>query len=88
MNWEIYELIAYLAKQKDPILYKDIKYEDLESFIYHEYGIDIQNFIDLIENLLPLCDVAKSPLIDTIYQGFGTGSFWLVKKEKDDLSSN
>lgn len=80
MNFDLYDLVAHLAEEKEPGVY-DIEDEDsLEEFISDYYGIDIENFENLMRDLLPLCTVAQSPLTDLWYRGFGTENIWLLSK--------
>lgn len=83
MNYDIYELLAHLAELKEPGVFDLEDEESLEEFIWNNYEINLENFNNLINDLLPLCDKAKSPLTDKLYQGFGTGNYWLVKKEAE-----
>lgn len=82
MNYDIYELARYLAFNDAPEeFYEDDEDDIFENYIYERYGCDIEQFEELINYLLPLCAVGKSPLTDKLYQGFGTGNLWLIKKE-------
>ena len=82
MNYsDIYDLLAYLAKKKEPEAYNIENEESLERFLYDYYNMDLDNFSNLIEDLLPLCDKEESPLTDTLYQGFSADNVWLVRKE-------
>lgn len=79
MNNDLYELIAYLAQiNRDE--YED---SDLGEILYDQFSIDLEEFENLINKLLPLCCIAESPLTGKIYQGFGTGTTWLIKKGLD-----
>ena len=82
MDYDLYELVLYLAKLKETDIYDDDSGEkDLEEFIYDHYEINIENFGNLIKDLLPLCDKGESPLTNKLYQGFGIDNFWLIKQE-------
>lgn len=82
MNWEIYELIEYLAKKSGYCeTTDDIPEEDLDDFIQNRYEINLETFSTIINDLLPLCDKGESPLTGKLYQGFGTGRIWLIKRE-------
>jgi hypothetical protein len=81
MNYDVYDLIAHLAEQKEPGLHDLEDEEDLSDFIYYEYGIDIEAFVCLVNDLLPLCSIAQSPLTGTWYRGFGTDNIWLFNKK-------
>lgn len=84
MSYNIYELARYLAIKKDPEEYFEDDEDDMfESFIYGQYGCDIEQFSELINDLLPLCTVGQSILTNKVFQGFGIGNLWLIKKEVD-----
>lgn len=59
---------------------EDIETEDIDEKLSEKYGISLEQFTDLINDLTPLLDMAISPLTEEPYIGFGTGSFWLAKK--------
>lgn len=81
MNYDSYELVAHLAEQHEPGVY-DIEDEvSLEDFVYDYYGIDFDSFELLINDLLPLCTIAQSPLTGVWYRGFGTENIWLLSKK-------
>lgn len=81
MNFDKFELIAYLAEKKVGPTEYDLTDEDsLVEFLFDHYNIDIESFEVLIDDLLPLCTVAQSPLTDIWYRGFGTNDTWLLNK--------
>ena len=57
--------------------------EDWESAIETKYGMDYQDFEQLVNDLLPLITVAESPLTNKAYKGFADVShnLWLMKME-------
>lgn len=86
---DIYELILELCKD-DIIEFKnsidcpideDLDEWGMDNLLYYCFEININYFTDLIEKLLPLCEKAKSPLTEILYQGFATDEHWLIKKE-------
>lgn len=81
MNYDIYELVAHLAEQKEPGVYDLDDDESLEEFVYDYYQLDIENFAIILNDLLPLCTIAQSPLTGTWYRGFGTENTWLFNKK-------
>lgn len=85
MNYDIFDLVSYLAEQKYGPTEYDLEDEDsLEDFVQDHYGIDIENFEMLIKDLLPLCTISQSPLTNIWYKGFGTGSIWLINKKVEE----
>jgi len=80
MGFDLYELIAHLAEQKEPGIYDLDDDESLEDFIYDYYDMNIESFELIINDLLPLCTVAQSPLTSLWYRGFGTNDTWLLSK--------
>ena len=83
-DYDLYELIRYLYIIGEDALADEIdnieEYE-LEDWLYSAYEITFDNFKALIRNLLPLCTIAKSPLTNQLYRGFGVGNTWLIKEE-------
>lgn len=75
--YELYELMAFLCGVQDDTL---TEYE-ISNLFYETYEIDEDQFRILIEDLLPLCIMVKSPLTDTWYQGFGSNGLWLMKQQ-------
>lgn len=49
----------------------------------NNFGIDLDNFTELISLLLPMIDYVKSPLTNKIYKGFADteNKVWLIKTE-------
>lgn len=80
MDFEIYELVEHLAK-KAGYCEGEISEEDLEEFVEDRYGVSSETFSKIINDLLPLCDKAESPLTGTLYQGFGTEHVWLLNRK-------
>jgi len=77
-----YDLVFYLLQK----YYSDKELEDLDDFdlfqlFYEQYGIDEEALDTLLQDLLPLCQIAKSELTDKVYQGFGIDNIWLLNKE-------
>lgn len=51
-----------------------------EDFIV-KYGIEWERAELVIRDLMPLAMIAKSPLTEKVYQGFGKDGLWIVKQE-------
>lgn len=81
MNYDLFDLLSYLADLKCPGEYDLEDEESLESFVWEYYHVDIEDFEDLITDLLPLCTIAQSPLTGIWYRGFGTEDTWLLNKK-------
>ena len=47
----------------------DERWEDLDELLFDEFNIDLNIFENLIEKLMPLCEVGHSPLTDISYRG-------------------
>lgn len=74
----IEELMAHLLDVN-----ADENWDDLEYLFYEKYNIDQENFERLINELLPMIEVAKSPLTKQLYKGFANRDkeMWLVRIE-------
>jgi len=86
---DIYELALELCKNSidDYKEYYGIKIEDdlidseIEDLFFDVFNIPFDYFEKLINVLVPLIEVGKSPLTEKIYQGFAVDGHWLIKKE-------
>lgn len=78
MIYDYYELVSTLIDPENE--YEGDEYL-LEHRLYDVYGIDFDNFVELINDLLPLCHDEVSVLTGKHYRGFGSGKFWIVKQE-------
>ena len=81
-DFECCELAAHLIGIGDEFEDEDEVWEKL----YDEHELTQESFCWLINELVPLIDVGKSPLTDTIYKGFSQElknglKMWLVKME-------
>jgi hypothetical protein len=56
---------------------------DIDHALYEEFECTLESFGKIIQHLLPLCDVGKSPLTGEKYRGFSDreGECWLIKTE-------
>lgn len=75
MNNDIYELLGEVCHLPGA------DERDLEDELFDQYGIDVDCFQALIDRLLPLCRIEKSPLTGKFYQGFGSDTTWLYRQE-------
>ncbi len=62
---DAYDLATYLCKVD-----QDNEDVDFEESLLEKYGIDYSNFERLINDLLPLIYVAKTPITKKLVQGF------------------
>lgn len=73
---DLYELLIYLNDDTP-----DLEESELEDFLFDRYEINIENFRELISDLLHLCSVGKSEITGIEYRGFGINNTWLVKEK-------
>lgn len=82
---QIEELAAHLLEVSlEELAGEDGEYESrLWNLFYNQFGIEVSDFAKLINALVPLIEVGKSPLTEKIYKGFANTDkkFWLVKME-------
>lgn len=82
---QIEELAAHLLEVSlEELSGEDGEYESrLWNLFYHQFGIEVSDFAKLVNALVPLIEVGKSPLTEKIYKGFANTEkrFWLVKME-------
>jgi hypothetical protein len=76
-DMDIDELAAHLVGLE---INDDYDMDDIHHKIHDTYGIDMDMFAALINDLTPLLDMAVSPLTEEPLIGFGNGSMWLAKK--------
>ena len=62
--FELVEVLTGLDEEKDGA-------QVIEEKLVEKYGCDIDQFSGLINELLPMIFVAKSPLSDEMFKGFG-----------------
>lgn len=75
-SFDIEMLAAHLCKVEED--QEDFE-NQIEGELIEKYGISLEQFTNLINDLSPLLDMAISPLTEVAYIGFGTGKFWLAK---------
>lgn len=73
--FEFEELMAAILEVDDD------NWDDIPDKFFEKYEIDFDNAYQLVQDLLPLCAVGKSPLTDTVYQGFAKDGVFIVKRE-------
>lgn len=61
----------------------DANSQIIEEHLYEKYGMDLEQFHLLMRELLPMIDVAESPLTGKILKGFSDmeKQIWLLKME-------
>lgn len=57
----------------------DADTEVIEEELYNQFEIDLENFSEIVNRLLPLIDIGESPLTKQKFKGFSTGQMWLAK---------
>lgn len=83
-DWaEVAELACEITGTDEETIYGD--FDVLEDHLYEQFNIDFDSFHEIINRLLPLVDVGKSPLSGKFFKGFskvedGMGR-WIVKAE-------
>jgi hypothetical protein len=71
-------LLHILNIDEDEFTNDDVDYV-IEQALYQEFGIDVDQLLKLLNVLVPLIDVARSPITKTLYKGFGNDGFWMLK---------
>lgn len=53
----------------------------IEEHLYEKFGMNLEQFYELISILLPMIDVGESPLTGKIFKGFADfeNECWLIK---------
>ena len=59
----------------------DLELSELEDLLYQECDMNLDQLELIVNRLLPLCQVGKSILTNTVYQGFGINNMWIIKRE-------
>lgn len=75
---DAYDLACHLCG-----LHDGADYDVLEEKLWNEYSLELESFQKVVGALLPLIDIARSPLTGELYKGFADTSngygLWLVK---------
>jgi len=54
--------------------------ELVENLLYERFGVhDMESFTKLLGALVPLIEIAESPLTHTLFKGFAHQGCWLLK---------
>ena len=71
MTWDEIEELACLMLGKDYDTIVD-NYEEsiIHDMFYNEYGVTLEDFEHLLEDLIKFTNPWKSPITEEIYQGF------------------
>ena len=83
-DWaEVAELACEITGTDEEAIYGDFGL--LEDRLYEELNVDFDSFHEIVNRLLPLVDVGRSPLSGKFFKGFskiedGRGC-WIVKTE-------
>ncbi|WP_315507002.1 hypothetical protein [Capnocytophaga leadbetteri] len=83
-DWaEVAELACEITGTDIETVYGD--FDVLEDSLYEKLNIDFDSFHEIVNRLLPLVDVGKSPLSGKFFKGFskieGSRGCWIVKVE-------
>lgn len=83
-DWaEVAELACEITGTDEEAIYGDFGL--LEDRLYEELNVDFDSFHEIVNRLLPLVDVGKSPLSGKFFKGFskieGSRGCWIVKVE-------
>ena len=79
--WEAAELAAAVLGVDAPET--DADEAAIEEQFGEKYGIDLITFSDLVEKLVPMCAMDKSPLTNTFRKGFVRDGAYIVKITTD-----
>lgn len=61
----------------------DGDYSTIESELYHQLNIEFDDFSEIVNRLMPLIDMGRSPLTEKHYKGFSDvkNQRWIAKIE-------
>lgn len=86
---ELYELLEVIF-EKEIIAYKEnqgyepedeLEEEELEEILYEHFDMNLDQLEMIVERLIPLCAIDKSPLSGNWYQGFAKDDMWIIKRK-------
>jgi hypothetical protein len=62
---------------------EDSESSDIDKALYEEFECTLESFTQIIQHLLPLCDVGEGVITKKIYRGFACQGKdeWLIKTE-------
>ena len=52
---------------------------DVDEILDDKFGIEFDQFLQVVRELLPLCTVGTSPLTEKTYRGFASDNCFIVK---------
>ncbi|ABI59738.1 hypothetical protein [Nitrosomonas eutropha] len=85
---EIEELAAFLlGEELDAFIDVDGTYEyKLWLSFWEKFGVDVDDFVRTVNMLIPLINIGRSPITNTLYKGFSNsdGNLWLVKMKVEE----
>ena len=55
--------------------------EDVYDYVFETFDIEWDNFVRMIDILMPLIVVGQSPLTQKVYRGFGKDNMFFIKQE-------
>ena len=61
-------------------LAEDAQEDEINSAVMQNLDVDIGQFTNVVEALIPYTLATKSALTDTLYQGFVDGHYFIVKQ--------
>lgn len=78
----LFELKLYLISLYEKNIDIDnLDENEINEYIYSLYDLDEESFSNLINDLVPLITIAKSPIFNNItYKGFANENIWLLKE--------
>ena len=76
---EAKELAEFLLKIENP----DDDYDTVENALCDRWNIDLNTFEEIANGIFQTMDFGLSPLTNTAFVGFSTGTMWISKKEVD-----
>lgn len=86
---ELYELLEIIL-EKEILKYKEnqgyeledeLEEEELEDLLHEHLDINMDQLVMIVERLIPLCSIDKSPLTGNWYQGFAKDNMWIIKRK-------
>lgn len=84
--WDVEELAALILNKSDEFENEEIDSSELDELIYEKFDCTMESFHMIVENLLPLTNVASSPITNEVYRGFsidlgGGHGRWIIKEK-------
>jgi hypothetical protein len=61
---------------------EDSESSEIDNALYEEFECTLESFTQIVQHLLPLCDVGESPLTNKRYKGFSNRhNCWIIRTE-------